>query len=172
MILSNHLILCHPLLLLPSIFHNITVLPNELALSIRWPKCWNLSFSIRNIHSSQWIFKVDFLVWSIAIQGTLKSLLWHHKLKASILWHSAFFMVQLSHPYLWLLEKPWKVWKWSRSVMSNSLWPRELYLLGSSLQGIFQARILEWVAISSSRGASQPRDRTWVSCIAGRYCNL
>ena len=95
---SNHLILCCPLLLLPSIFPNIRVFSNKSALCIRWPKYWNFSFSISpsNEHSGLISFRMDLL----AVQGTLKSLLQHHSSKASILWHSAFFIVQLSHPYM------------------------------------------------------------------------
>ena len=100
---SNHLILCHPLLLLPSIFPSITVFSNESALCIRWPKYWSFSFSISpsNEHPELISFRMDW-VDLLAVQGILKSLLQHHSSKASILLHSAFFIVQLSHPY-WLL---------------------------------------------------------------------
>ena len=93
---SNHLILCHPLLLLPSIFSSITVFSNELALPIRWPKYWNFSISPFNEYSGLISFRIDWFDL-LAVEGTLKSLLQHHNLKASILRHSAFFMVQLSH---------------------------------------------------------------------------
>ena len=97
---SNHLILCHPLLLLPSIFHSNRVFSNESVLPIRWPKYWSFSFSISP--SSEYLglisFKMDWLDL-LAPQGTLKSLLQHHSSKASILQCSAFFIVQLSHPY-------------------------------------------------------------------------
>jgi len=98
---SIHLILCCPLLLLPSIFPSIRVFSNELALGIRWPKCWSYSFSISpyNEYSGLISFKMDWLDL-LAVQGTLKSLLQHHTSKASILQHSAFFIVQLSHPYM------------------------------------------------------------------------
>ena len=98
---SNHLILCHVLLLMPSIFPCIRVFSNELALRIRWPKYWSFSFSISpyNEHSGLISFRMDWLDL-LAVQGTLKSLLQHHSSKASILWCSAFFMVQLSHPYM------------------------------------------------------------------------
>ena len=98
---SNHLILCRPLLLLPSIFPSIRVFSNESALCIRWPKYWNFSFniSLSNEHPGLISFKVDWLDL-VAVQGTLKSLLQHHSSKASILWHSAFFIVQLSCPYM------------------------------------------------------------------------
>jgi len=98
---SNHLILCRPLLHLPSNFPNIRVFSNESALHIRWPKDWSFSFNISpfNEHSGLISFKMDCLDL-LAVQGTLKSLLQHHSSKASILWHSAFFKVQLSHPYM------------------------------------------------------------------------
>ena len=98
---SNHLILCHPLLLLTSIFPVILVFSNESALRIRWPKYWGFSFSIRptNEYSGLISFRTDWFDL-LAVQGTLKSLLQHHSLKASILQCSAFFMVQLSHLYM------------------------------------------------------------------------
>ena len=98
---SNHLILCHPLLLLPSIFPSIKVFSNESVLCIKWPKYWSLSFSIRpsNEYSGLISFRMDWLDL-LAVQGTLKSLIQHHSSKASILQCSAFFIVQVSHPYM------------------------------------------------------------------------
>ena len=98
---SNHLIFCHPLVLLPSIFSRIRVFSNELALHIRWPKYWSFSLSISpsNEHSGLISFRSDWFDL-LAVQGTLKSLPWHHSSEAPILRHSAFFMVQLSHPYM------------------------------------------------------------------------
>ena len=98
---STHLVLCHPLLLLPSVFLSIRVFSNESALCIRWPKYWSLSFSISPSNEySGWIsFRIDWFDL-FAVQWTLKSLLQHHSSKASILLCSAFFMVQLSHPYM------------------------------------------------------------------------
>ena len=98
---SNHLILCHPLLPLPSIFPSSRVFSNESALCIRWPKYWSFSFSISpsNEYSGLIFFRIDWFD-RFAVQGTLKSPLQHHNSKASMLWHSAFFMVQLSHPYM------------------------------------------------------------------------
>ena len=98
---SNHLILCRPLLLLPSIFPSIRVFPNESVLRIRWPKYWSFSFNISpsNEHSGLISFRMDWLDL-LAVQGTLKSLLQHHSSKASILWCSTFFIVQLSHPFM------------------------------------------------------------------------
>ena len=98
---SNHLILCHPVLLPPSIFPSIRVFSNESILRIRWPKYWSFSFSISpsSEYSELISFRMDWLAL-LAVQGTLKNLLQHHNSKASVLWHSAFFIVQLSHPYL------------------------------------------------------------------------
>ena len=98
---SNHLILCCPLLLLSSIFPSIKVFSNELALHIRWPKYWSFSFNIgsSNGHSGLISFKMDWLDL-LAVQRTLKSLLQHHNLKASVPWHSAFFTVHLSRSYM------------------------------------------------------------------------
>ena len=97
---SNHFILCYPLLLLPSFFPSIRVLSNESALCIRWPKYWSFSFNISpsNEHLGL-IFRMDWLDL-LAVQGILKSLLQHHSSKASVLWRSAFFTVQLSYPYM------------------------------------------------------------------------
>jgi len=98
---SNHLILCHPLLLLPSFFPSIRVFSNESALHIRWPKYWSFSFNISpsNEHRGLISFRMDGLDL-LAVQGTLKSLLQYHSSKASILQNSNFFIVQLSHPYI------------------------------------------------------------------------
>ena len=98
---SNHLILCCPLLLVPSIFPRIMVFSSELVLHIRWPKYWNFSFSISpsNEHPGLIPFRMDWLD-PLAVQGTLKSLLQHHSSKASILQRSSFFTVRLSHPYM------------------------------------------------------------------------
>ena len=99
--LSNHLILCHPLLLLPSVFPSIRVFSNESVFHIRWPKYWSFSFSISpfNEYLGLIFFRIDWFDL-LAVQGTLKGLLQYHSSKASILWHSTFFMVQLSHPYM------------------------------------------------------------------------
>ena len=98
---SNQLILCCPLLLLPSIFPSIKIFANGSALRTRWPKCWSFNFSISpsKEHSGPISFRMDWLDL-LAVQGTLKSLLQHHSSKASILQHSAFFIVQLSHSYM------------------------------------------------------------------------
>ena len=119
--LSNHLLLCRPLLLLPSNFPSVRVFSNESTLCISWPKCWSFSFSISlsNEYSGLLSFRIDRL-YLLAVQGTLKSLLQHDSSKASILCHSAFFMVQFSHPFsttektiVWLyrpLMAKWSLW--------------------------------------------------------------
>ena len=98
---SNHLVFCRPLLLLPSVFPSVRVFSSESVLHIRWPKDWSFSFSISpsNECSELISFRIDWLDL-LAVQGTLKSLLQHHSSKASILWCSAFFILQLSHPYM------------------------------------------------------------------------
>ena len=110
---SNYLILRHPLLLLTSVFLSIRVFSNESALRIRWPKDWSFSFniSLSNEHPGLTSFRMDWLDL-LAVQGTLKSLLQHHSSKASILWCSAFFIVQLSHPYM-ILGKPIALTRWT-----------------------------------------------------------
>ena len=117
---SSHLILCRPLLLLPSIFPSIRVFSNEIVLHIRWPKYWSFSFSISpsNEYSGLISFRIDWLDL-LAVQGTLKCLLQHLSLKASILWWSAFFMVQLSHPYMTTGKtRALTVWTFVSKVMS------------------------------------------------------
>ena len=174
---SNHLILCHPLLLLPSIFPNIRDFSNESVLHIRWPKYYSFSFSISpsNEYSGLISFRMDWLDL-LAVQGTLKNFLQHHSSKASILRHSAFFTVQLSHPYMTTgktiaLTRQTFVGK-VMSLLFNMLSaaaaaaaakslqscptlynPIDGSPLGSSVPGILQARILEWVAISFSKYA-------------------
>ena len=98
---SNHLIFCRPLLLLPSIFPSIRVFSNESVLRIRWPKYWSFSFSLSpsNEYSGLISFRMNWLDL-LAVQGTLKSLFQHHSSEVSILWRSAFFIVQLTHPYM------------------------------------------------------------------------
>ena len=158
---SNHLILCHPLLLPPSIFPSIRVFSNESVLWIRWPKNWSFSFSISpfNEHSGLISFRMDWLDL-LAVQGTLKSLLQHHSWKASVLWHSAFFIVQLSHLYM-TTGKTIALTRWTfvgrvMSLLSNKLsrsviafLPRSKSLLVSWLQSP-SAVILEPKKISLS----------------------
>ena len=143
---SNHLILCRPLLLLPSVFSSIRIFSNESVLHIRWPKYWSLSFIISpsNDYSGLVSFRMDWLDL-LAVQGTLKSLLWHHGSKASVLWCSSFFIVQLSHPYI-STGKPIALTRWTfagrvMSLLFNMLsrlviafLPRSKHLLISWLQ--------------------------------------
>ena len=159
---SNHLILCQPLLLLPSIFPSIRVFANESALCIRWPKYWSFSFNISpsNEHSRLIFLRMDWLD-ILAVQGTLKSsLLQHHSSRASILWCSACFIVQLSHPYL-TTGKTIALTRWTfvdkvMSLLFNRLstlvitfLPRSKRLLISWLQSPFAA-ILEPRKIKSA----------------------
>ena len=139
---SNQLIFCHPLLLLPSIFPSIMVFSNESALRNRWPKYWSVSFNISpsNEHPGLISFRMDWLDLLI-VQGTLKSLLQHHSSKASILQHSAFFILQLSHPYMLLLLC---------CLCPTLCDPIDGSPPGSPVSEILQARTLEWVAISFS----------------------
>ena len=143
---SSHLILCHPLLLLPPIPPSIRVFSSESTLRMRWPKYWTFSFSISpsNEHPGQIFFRMDWLDL-LAIQGTLKSLLQHHSSKASILCYSVFFMVQLSHPYMTTVKTialtRWTVVGKVMSLLFNMLsrfviafLPRSKHLLLSWLQ--------------------------------------
>ena len=157
---SNHIILCHPLLLPPSIFPSIRVFSNESALRIRRPEYWSFSFNISpsNEYSGLISFRMDWLVL-LAVQGTLKSLLQHHSSKASILWCSAFFTVQLSHPYM-TTGKTIALTRWTfvdkvMSLLFNMLsrlviafLPRSKHLLISWLQSP-SAAILEPPKIKS-----------------------
>ena len=150
---SNHLILCLPLLLLPSIFPSMRVFSNESALRIRWPKYWSFSFNISpsNEHSGLISFRMDWLDLLI-VQGTLKSLLQHHSSKASILQYSAFFIVQRSHPYMATGKTAALTITAAKSLHSypTPCDPTDSSPPGSSVPGILQTRILEWVAISFS----------------------
>ena len=126
---SNHLILCYPLLFLPSIFPRIRAFSNESVLHTRWSYYWSFNFSISpsNDYSGLISFSMDWFDL-LAVQGTLKSLLQHHNLKATILWHSAFFMVQLSHLYLYTFIKHIHIKRcvFSHSIVSGSLYPNRL----------------------------------------------
>ena len=157
---SSHLILCNPLLLLPPIPPSIRVIPNESTLRMRWPKYWSFSFSIipSNEHPGLFSFRRDWLDL-LAVQGTLKSLLQHHSSKASILQGSAFFTVQLSHPYM-TTGKTIGLTRWTfvgkvMSLLSNMLvlvitfLPRDKRLLISWLQSP-SAGILEPLKIKSA----------------------
>ena len=134
----NHLILFHPLLLLPSIFSSIRVFFNEAALCIRWPKYWSFSFSINpsNEYSGLISFRMDWFNL-LEVQGTLKSLLQHCSPKASIIWHSAFFMVPLLHPYM-TTGKTINLTRWTfvgklRSLLFTMLCLLKLFFQGASV---------------------------------------
>ena len=173
---SNHLILCRPLLLLPAIFPSIRVFSNESVLHIRWPIYWSFSFNISpfNEHPGLISFRMDRLDL-LAVQGTLKSLPQHHSAKASILLHSAFFIVQLSHPYM----TRGKTIGLTRRIFVGKVMPLLFNMLSrlvitffsrtTVVHGILYARILEGVAFPFSRGSSQPRDQSQVSHIAGGF---
>ena len=154
MLPSSHVILYRPLLLLPPIPPSIRVFSNESNLHMRWPKYWSFSFSISpsNEHPGLMSFRMDWLDL-LAVQGILKSLLQHHSSKASSLWHSAFFTVQLSHPYM----TTGKTIALTATATAKSLQPCVTLCdpidgspPSSPVPGILQARILEWVAISFS----------------------
>ena len=149
---SKHLILCHPLFLLPSILPSIRVFSNESVLHIRWSKYWSFSFSISpyNEYSGLISFRMNWLDL-LAVQGTLKSLLQHHSSKPSILRHSAFFIVQLSHPYM-IIGKTIALTRWTFVGKVMSL----LFNILSRLVRTFLP-ILKWVATSFSRGFSHPK---------------
>ena len=167
MMSSNYLIFCCPLLLLPSIFPNIKIFSNESALRIRWPKYWSFNFSISpsNEHPGLISFRMDWLDL-LAVQGTLKSLLQHHSSKASILWHSAFLIVQLSHPYM-TTGKTIALTRWTfvgkvMSLLSNMLprlviifLPRSKCLLISWLQSpsavILKPKKIKSTTVSANR---------------------
>ena len=159
---SNHLILCCPLLLLPSIFPSIRVFSNESALGIRWPKYWSFSFNISPSNEQPGLisFRMDWLDL-LSVQGTLKSFLQHHSSKASILLHSAFFIVQLSYPYM-ITGKTIALTRWTfvdkvMSLLFNMLsrlvitfLPRSNRLLISWLQSP-SAVILREIRVSAQR---------------------
>ena len=167
---SSHLILCHPLLLLPPILPSIRVFSNESTLRMRWPKYWSFSLNISpsNEHPGLFSFRLDWLDL-LEVQGTLRSLLQYHSSKASIVQCSAFFTVQLSHPYM-TTGKTISLTRWIfvdkvMSLLFNMLFaaaakslqscltlcdPTDGSPSGSPVPGILQARTLEWVAISLS----------------------
>ena len=171
---SNHLILCQPLLLQPSVFISISVFCIESVLRTRRPKYWNFSFSISpsNEHSGLISFRMDWLDL-LAVQGTLKSLLQHHSSKASILWCSAFFMVQLKHPYV-TIGNTIAFTRWTfvgkvRSLLCNMLsrlviafLPRTLCNpMDYTVHGVLQARILEWVAFPPLQQIFPTQESNW-----------
>ena len=164
---SNHFILCHPFLILPSVFPRIRVFSSESTLYIRWPKYWSFSVSPSNEYSGLISFRIDWFDFP-AVERTLKSFLQHHSLKASVLQCSALFMVQ-NYPCM-TTAKTIALTRWTlvgkvRSLLFNMLSAKSLQscptlcdpidcsLPGSSIHGIFQARVLEWVAIAFSEYA-------------------
>ena len=126
---SSHLILCHPLLLLPSIFPSIRIFSNESALHIRWSEYWSFIFNISpsNEHPGLISFRMDWLDL-LAVQGTLKSLFQHHSSKASVFWHSAFSIVQLSHPYTYMQSTSWETLDWKKHKLELRL-PGEISII-------------------------------------------
>ena len=168
---SNHLILCHPLLLLPSVFPSIKVFSNESVLCIRWPKYWSFSFSISpsNEYSGLISFRIDWFDL-LAVQGTLKSLPQHHSSKVSILWHSAFFMIQLSHSYM-TTGKTIALTRWTfvgkvMSLLFNMLsrfvivfFPRSKHLL------------ISWLQSSSAVILEPKKIKSYVSIVSPSVCH-
>ena len=163
----NHLILCHPLLLLPSVSPGIRVFPNESFVCIGWPKYWSFSFSISpsNEYLGMISFRMDWLAL-LAVQGTLKSLLQHHSSKPSILRCSAFFIVQLSHPHMTRLFSLWLRLFILSGVISplfsssilGTYWPGEfifqchIFLPFRNVHRVLKGRTLKWFAIVFSSG--------------------
>ena len=153
---SNHFIFCRPLLLLPSVFASISMFSGELALCIRWPKYWSFSFSISpsNEYPGLFSFRMDWL-YLLANQGTLKNLLQHHSSKASILQCSAFFMAQLSHPYMTtgkaIALTRWKFGSKVNSLLFNTM--SRLVSFSSKKQASFNFKAV--VTIYSDFGAPQ-----------------
>ena len=167
---SNHLILCHPLLLLPSIFPSSKIFSNELALCIRWPKYWSFSFSISlsNEYSRLISFRIDLI--SLQSKGLSRAFS-----NATVQTHQIFgtqpYLWFNSHIHTWLLEKPCMLHAKSLQLRPTLCDSTDCIPPGSCVHVIPQARILKWVAISFSRGSSWPRDQTlisYVSCI-GRW---
>ena len=147
---SSHLILCCPLLLLPSIFPSIRVFSNESVFHIRWPKYWSFSFSISpsNEYSGLISFRMDWLDL-LAVQGTLKSLLQHNSSKASILWCSAFFIVQLSHPYM-TTGKTKHLTRWTFVGKAISLFFNMLSRLVINFLSRSKSLLISWLQLQST----------------------
>ena len=148
--LTNHLILCRPLLLLPSIFPRIRVFSNESVLYVRWPKYWSFSFS--NEYSGLISFMIDWFDL-LAVQGTLKSLLQHHSSKASILWHPDFFIVQLSHPYMTTGK--------TIALTRQTFVGKVMSLLFNMLSRLVIAFLIQGVSIFKFHGCSHHLQRFW-----------
>ena len=162
---SNHLILCHPLLLQPSIFPSIRVFSNESALHIRWPKYWSFSFNISptNKHPGLISFRMDWLDF-LAVQGTLKSLLQHHSSKASILQCSVFFIVQFSHPYVTtgktIALTRWTFFEKVMSLFGTNWVPQSWgHILGRS------APLASWKIAGTNKRTVESLDSTHEDCV-------
>ena len=158
---SNHLILYPPLLLLPSIFPSIRVFSNESVLQIRWPKYWSFSFSISPSHEYSGLisFRISLDLRSLlAVQGTFKSLLQHHSSKASILWHSAFFMVQFSHPYM-TTEKAIALNRWTFVGKVMSLLFNMLSMLVITFLPTSKHLLISWLQSPSAVILEPPQNK-------------
>ena len=158
---SNHLILCHPLLLLPSIFPSIRVFSSESILHIRWPKYWSFSFSISpsSEYSGLISFRMDWLDL-LAVQGTLKSLLQHHSSKASLFQHSAFFIVQLSHPYM-TTGKIIPLTRWTFVGKVLSLLFNMLSMLVITFLPRSRCLLISWLQSPSAVILEPPKIKVW-----------
>jgi len=169
---SNHLILCHPLFLPPSIFPSIRVSSNGSVLRIRWPKYWSFSFSIcpSTEYSGLISFRMDWLDL-LAVQGTLKSLLQHHSSKASILWHSAFFIVQLSHPYM-TIGKTIALTRWTFIVKLMSLVFNMLSRMVTAFLPRSKRLLISWLQSPSAVILEPPKIKSvTVSTISPSICH-
>ena len=169
---SNHLILCHPLLLPPSIHPSIRIFSNESVLCIRWPKYWNFSFSISpsNEYSGLISFRMDWLDL-LAVQGTLQSLLQHHSSKASILWCSAFFIVQLSHPYM-TTGKTIALTRWTFVGKVMSLLFHMLSRLGIAFLLRSKRLLISWLWLPSAVILEVPKIKSvTVSVVSPSICH-
>ena len=158
---SNHLILCYPLLLLPSIFPSIRVFYSESVLHIRWPMYWSFSFSISpsNEYSGLISFRMNWLDL-LAVQETLKSLLQHHSSKASILWHSAFFILQCSHPYM-TTGKTIALTRWTFVGQVMSLLLNMLSRLVITFLPRSQCLLISWLQSPSAVIFGAPKNKVW-----------
>ena len=169
---SNHLILCHPLLLLPSIFPSIRVFSNESVLLIRWPKYWSFSFNISpsNEYSRLISFRMDWLDL-LAVQGTLKSLFQHHSSKASILQSSAFFIVQLSYPYL-TTRKTISLSRWTFVGKIMSLLFNLLFMLVIAFLPRSNCLLISWLQSPSAVILEPPKIKSLiVSIVSPSICH-
>ena len=156
---SNHLIFCWPLLLLPSVFHSITVFSNESALRIRWPNYWSFSFNISpsNEHPGLISFRMDWLDL-LAVQGTLRSLLLYHSSKASILRCSAFFTVQLSHPYM-TTGKTISLTRWTFAGKVMSLLLNMPFRLVITFLGRSKSLLISWLQSPFAVSLESPQNK-------------